>query len=184
MFLIWLILHDLRFSFLFLTFPSLLPCCLCRIDHQCCSPLFEVPYKIKSTIFPWLRSSRSSDYCNGRSLGFITLSCTEGWESEFMVSGRNASFSSVERGEIPRLFTHSLLLPILKTGTILESFQSYGIFSVSQKCRASFYGIEASSTLPCYRSSADIPYLQAGALPFFVALIAFNSSLNACFLSL
>ena len=33
--------------------------------------MFEVPYKIKSTIFPWLRSSRSSDYYNGRSLGFI-----------------------------------------------------------------------------------------------------------------
>ena len=45
-----------------------------------------------------------------------------------MVSERKASFSSVERREIPRLFTHSLQLPILKTGTRLESFQSYGIF--------------------------------------------------------
>ena len=95
-----------------------------------------------------------------------------------MVSGRKASFSSVERREIPRLFPHSFLLPILKTGTIVESFQSYGIFSVSQICR-----LEASSTLPCFRISADIPHLQAGALPFFVALIAFNSSLNSCFSS-
>ena len=46
-----------------------------------------------------------------------------------MVSGRNAPFSSVERREIPRLFPHSFLLPILKTGTILESFQSYVFFS-------------------------------------------------------
>ena len=100
-----------------------------------------------------------------------------------MVSGRKASFSSVERREIPRLFPHSFLLPILKTGTIVESFQSYGIFSVSQICRASFYGLGATSTLPCFRISADIPHLQAGALPFFVALIAFNSSLNSCFSS-
>jgi len=100
-----------------------------------------------------------------------------------MVSGRKASFSSVERREIPRLFPHSFLLPILKTGTILESFLSYGSFSVSQICRASFYGLEASSTLPCFRISADIPHLQAAALPFFVTLIAFNSSLNSCFSS-
>ena len=51
-----------------------------------------------------------------------------GWESECMVSGRKASFSSVERREIPRLFTRFFLLPILKTGTILESFQSYVLF--------------------------------------------------------
>ena len=100
-----------------------------------------------------------------------------------MVSGRKASFSSVEKKGIPRLFPHSFLLPILKTGTIVESFQSYGIFSVSQICRARFCRLEASSTLPCFRISADIPHLQAGALPFFVALIAFNSSSNSCFSS-
>ena len=100
-----------------------------------------------------------------------------------MVSGRKASFSSVEKKGIPRLFPHSFLLPILKTGTIVESFQSYGIFSVSQICRARFCRLEASSTLPCFRISADIPHLQAEALPFFVALIAFNSSSNSCFSS-
>ena len=72
MVLIWLT-SVLRFPFLFLAFPSLLPCHHRRIDHQCCisPPLFEVPYNIKSTIFPWLRSSRASDWYCRRNLRFI-----------------------------------------------------------------------------------------------------------------
>ena len=60
-----------------------------------------------------------------------------------MVSGRKASFSSVERREIPRLFPHSFLLPILKTGTILESLRSCFFFPDLQsqflRARGEFY---------------------------------------------
>ena len=180
MFLVWLTLHDLRISFQLLAFPSLLPCYHRRIDHVCCigPPLFEVPDKIKSTIFPWLRSSRSSDYCNGRSLGFI-----QGGGSPSAWCQRGRPHSPLLREERYLDCLHIPSTSDLEDWNETRIFPVLWYFSVSQICRARFYSLEASSTLPCFRISADMPHLQAGALPFFVALIAFNSSSNSCFSS-
>ena len=81
-----------RFPFLFPAFLLLLPCYHHRVHHFCCisPPLFEVPYKIKSTIFPWLGSSRSSDYYNSRNLGFI-MSRGGGSPSAWCQGGRPPS---------------------------------------------------------------------------------------------
>ena len=72
------------------------------------------------------------------------------------------------------------MLSFLKTGTILASFQSYGLYSVFQMCKTSLYRLEVSLTRPCFQSSAGIPPIP-GALPLFVALMASNSSLTSGF---
>ena len=74
------------------------------------------------------------------------------------------------------------MLSFLKTGTILASFQSCGLYSVSQMCKTSLYRVEVSFTPPCFQSSAGIPLIP-GALPLFVALMASNSSLTSGFSS-